>query len=358
MLHDGFMSETSTTARTLRLLELLQARRYWPGGELASRLGVTARTLRRDVERLRALGYHVAARRGPDGGYEIATGGELPPLVFTPDEAVAIAAALASSAASAGAGIGELALAALVKVEQVMPAVGRARMRALRTAVALGAAPVTDPVDPGVLATLAMACRDGERLRVCYTSPTGIADDAERVRRIEPARLVPRGALWYLLCWDLERADWRTLRVDRVTRAEATGVRTAPRAIPMDDAAAFVAQRFGEIERDHTATILIGAPLAEVEGYLRGHARNFTSATGVDGTASTRWHIADRRLEALAAALIWLPWAFEVLDSPELATLLREKSASFAAAAGTGGRPPVAPTATRSLRTTPHRRPS
>src|SRR3954469_1628765 len=141
------MSETSATSRALRLLELLQARRFWPGDELSRRLGVTGRTLRRDVERLRELGYRVDARRGREGGYELSPGSELPPLVFTPEEAAALAAALSSAAANGAAGGGELALTALAKVEHVMPPTLRRRVRTIRSAVSIGAPPDAPRVD-------------------------------------------------------------------------------------------------------------------------------------------------------------------------------------------------------------------
>jgi predicted DNA-binding transcriptional regulator YafY len=327
------MSEISPTTRALRLLELLQARRFWPGPELCDRLGVTERTLRRDVDRLRVLGYRVAARRGPDGGYELATGSELPPLVFTPDEALALAAAAASSAADGMSG--EVTLTALAKLEQVMPQGPRGRVRALRDAVSLGAAPDVPPLDPSVLAALALACRDGERMRVRYIaapSTSGEGDGEEHTRRIEPAGLVPRHGRWYLVCWDLDREDWRILRVDRIRRAEPTGLRFAARPVPGGDAATFVAERM-RAQPLHAATIRIAAPLAEVTARMAGYARDFSAAADGD-PQSTDWRIADVRLEVIAGALLWLVWPFRVLDSPDLSALLRERAARFEAAAG------------------------
>ncbi|MDL9978467.1 helix-turn-helix transcriptional regulator [Microbacterium sp. ASV49] len=324
------MSEISPTSRALHLLELLQARRFWPGPELADRLGVTERTLRRDVERLRTLGYHVAARRGPEGGYELATGGELPPLVFTPDEALALAAAAASSAAAGSTG--EVTLTALAKLEQVMPQGPRGRVRALRAAVSLGAPPDAAPLDASVLAMLALACRDGERMRIRYVSApsvSGEGDGEERTRRVEPAGLVPRNGRWYLVCWDVEREDWRLLRVDRVHRAEPTGLRFPPRAVPGGDAAAFVAERM-RAQPVFAATIRIAAPIDAVTQRMAGYARDFTAVAGDAG--ATDWRIADVRLEVLAGALLWLVWPYRVLDSPELSALLADRAARFAAA--------------------------
>lgn len=347
------MSETSTTARTLRLLELLQARRYWPGPVLAARLGVTERTLRRDVGRLRDLGYRVSARRGRDGGYEMAPGGQLPPLVFTPGEATVIASAVAT--AINGLADAQTGLSALAKVEQVMPSAARRRVQALRSTVALGAGPGTPTVDPEILAMIALACRDGERLRLLYTSatdehggsqdagsgsgesagsPTSPPAGASRTRLVDPVRLVPRGALWYLLCWDVGRRDWRTLRVDRISTAEPTGVRSHPPQVPGGDASAYVEERLAERTRQTSATILIHAPLAEVEGYMGSYASGFSAATGKAGEPVTLWRIADVRPEVLAAALIWLVWPFEVLDSPGLVELLSDLATRFAAASG------------------------
>src|SRR3954447_13418159 len=175
--------------RALRLLELFQARRVWPGGELAQRLGTEARTLRRDIERLRGMGYSIQTRRGPGGGYRLSTGSDLPPLLFSPDEALAVAAALGSSAASGSAGGGELALTALAKIEQVMPATARRRMRALRSSVSLTQTPnaaagaYPTPLDADVLGVLALACRDRERVRLHYMQTAGSEAGRDPVRR-------------------------------------------------------------------------------------------------------------------------------------------------------------------------------
>lgn len=331
------MPESTPTERALRLLGLLQARRSWSGAELAERLGVDGRMLRRDIDRLRRLGYEVEARRGPDGGYRLSTGTDLPPLVFTPDEALAVAAALASSAASGSAGGGELALTALAKIEQVMPAEARRRVRALRstvsfaetTNVAAGAYPA--PLDAGVLGVLALACRDSERVRLRYMHTDGSDAGRDPVRRVEPVALVPRETRWYLVGRDLDRG-WRALRVDRITRAEPTGVRFTPPPIPGGDPMTFLADQLGAPPRTYTATILIRAPTEQVQAYMGGFATDFTSTTLPTGEAATHWRIADVRLEVLAGGLLWLRWPFEVLDSPELARHLRERAEAFAAA--------------------------
>lgn len=331
--------ENSPTGRALRLLELLQARRSWPGGELAERLGVDGRTLRRDVERLRGLGYRIEARRGRIGGYRLATGGDLPPLVFTADEAVAIAAALASSAANGSAGGGELTLTALAKIEQVLPAAVRRRVRALRSSMSLGGgagfAPgaYPAPLDAGVLGILALACRDSEQVRLRYMNTAGTRAGTDSARRVEPTALVPRGTRWYLICRDLDRG-WRALRVDRITRAEPTGLRFPPRTVPGGDPAAFLATELGAPPPRYAATILIHAPIDQVQAYMGGFATDFSPTTLASGEPGTHWHMADTRLEVLAGGLLWVRWRFEVVDPPELAALLRDRAAAFTAAAG------------------------
>lgn len=328
------MPEQSTTERALRLLELLQARRSWSGGELADRLGVDSRTLRRDVERLRRLGYNIEARRGPDGGYRLSTGEDLPPLVFSPDEALAVAAALASSAASGAAGGGEVALTALAKVEQVMPRSVRRRVRALRSSVAFGdttnaaAGAYPAPLNADVLAVLALACRDAERVRLQVMNTEGADTGRESPGHVEPAALVPRQTRWFLVCRDLDRG-WRVLRVDRITRAAATGVRFVPQEVPGGDPVAYVTSRLGAPPRKHRATILIHAPIEQVQAYMGGFATDFSPATTATGEAATRWRIADVRLEVLAGGLLWVRWPFEVLDSPDLAALLRDRATAF-----------------------------
>lgn len=226
----------NTSSRTLRLLTLLQTRRYWPGPLLADRLGVSDRTLRRDIDRLRELGYPVDAHRGVDGGYALAPGAALPPLVVDDDEAMALAIAIQSDLRTGDAG--DAALRALTKIIQVMPRALRARLDAVRSATT--AAPwspdMTAPVDHDVLSTLALGCRDSERVTFGYQAIDGQRSN----RRVEPHRLVPLGQRWYLVGYDLDRHDWRTFRIDRVTHAAGAGVPFAPRTPPFDDVAEFV----------------------------------------------------------------------------------------------------------------------
>ncbi len=217
----------STSARLLRLLSLLQVRRAWTGRELTGRLEVTARTLRRDVDRLRTLGYPIVSTTGVGGGYRLGAGSELPPLLLDDREAVAVALGLRAAAAGAIAGLEEATLGALTKLDQVMPARLRRRLSALHGAIV--PLPHRAPaVDVATLALLAGACRDNERLRFDYR---GRDADATR-RRVEPAGLVSAGFRWYLVAWDLDRGDWRTFRVDRIGEKPARGETFVPRPPP------------------------------------------------------------------------------------------------------------------------------
>lgn len=246
-----------TSARLLSLLSLLQARRDWPGHLLAERLEVSPRTVRRDIDRLRDLGYPIRTAKGPDGGYRLGAGTELPPLLFDDEQAVALAVAL-RTAAGTGAGIEEGAVRALSTVRQVLPARLRHRVDALQvTAVERAGAARRPQADPGVLLTLSAAVRAREVLRFAYTpawpsapvmDPASPGPDGGHVpnppRRVQPHHLVTRGGRWYLVAWDLDREDWRTFRADRIDPRTPTGPRFTPREVPGGDVAAFVAGRF------------------------------------------------------------------------------------------------------------------
>ena len=243
-----------TSARLLSLLSLLQARRDWPGQLLAERLDVSPRTVRRDVDRLRELGYPIQATKGPDGGYRLDAGTELPPLLFDDDQAVALAVAL-RIAITSGAGIEEAAARALTTVQQVLPA----RLRHRVDAVEFTAIHRAPQADPAVLVELGAAVRAREVLRFDY--PGGL-------RRAEPHHLVTRGGRWYLVAWDLERADWRTFRADRMTLRTPNGPRFTPREVPGGDVAAFVAGRFrgaeGAGDWPCRGEVVLDLPAAEV----------------------------------------------------------------------------------------------
>jgi predicted DNA-binding transcriptional regulator YafY len=227
------------SARLLRLLSLLQTPRDWTGSELAERLEVSTRTVRHDIERLRGLGYPVHATRGVIGGYRLEAGAVLPPLLLDDDEAIAVAVGLRTAAGGAVGGIEETSLRALSKLEQVMPSRLRRKVNALQTFTVLVPRDEREStVDPNVLTTLASACRDHARLRFAYKDRVR----ATSHREVEPYRLVNWGRRWYLVAWDLERADWRTFRVDRLSIRLPLGLPFAPRPLPDDDVAAFVAR--------------------------------------------------------------------------------------------------------------------
>ena len=318
----------NTSSRTLRLLSLLQTHRYWPGTELAERLEVSVRTLRRDVDRLRELGYPVDAHRGVDGGYQLAAGAALPPLVVDDEEAVALAIGLQAAAHGSVAGIEESSIRALTKVVQVMPPRLRRRVDALRAMTVPAAWDSTGPtVDPGVLTATAQACWDEQRLQFSYTARGG----EQTVRHVEPHRLVSLGRRWYLVAYDLTRHDWRSFRLDRLREPRSTGVRFRSRELPADDAAAFVRARIDSIPAPHTVEALVHAPAATV----RDQVGRWCSVEDVD----------DRRclLRMTADSLDWPTMAlgavaadFEVLSPPELIDHIREWGDRFSrATAGT-----------------------
>ena len=220
------------SARMLTLLSLLQARREWPGKVLADRLEVTPRTVRRDVDRLRALGYAIASSRGPDGGYRLSAGSDVPPLLFDDEQAVAVAVGLKHAAAS-GVDIGDAADRALATVRQIMPS----RLRHRIDAVEFAAPSTAVRVAPAVIEVVSRAVRDHRTMRFDY------GDGGGPSRSVEPHGLVARDSRWYLVAWDLDRGDWRIFRLDRMSPRSTAGLPFTPRAVPAADPAAFVAAR-------------------------------------------------------------------------------------------------------------------
>jgi predicted DNA-binding transcriptional regulator YafY len=208
----------TASSRLLRLLSLLQTRRHWSGAELAERLAVNPRTLRRDIDRLRELGYPIHASSGVAGGYAFRAGQALPPLLLDDEEAQAVAIALQTAAAGTVSGVEEGSLRALVKLEQVMPARLRRRLEALRSTI-LPLESLRPTVDAGVLASLALACRDQLRVAFAYRDSRG----QDTARTVEPQGLVHTGSRWYLVAWDPAREDWRTFRLDRIEGAPTPG---------------------------------------------------------------------------------------------------------------------------------------
>lgn len=309
-----------TTSRVLALLNLLQTHRQWSGPELAERLGVTERTMRRDIERLRELGYEVAATRGSAGGYRLEAGSSLPPLLLTNDEAVTMAIGL-RLAASEGIDDGEqTTLSALIKLEQVLPSALRTRVSALGEHVrrdAPGRGPDDEPLSPELLAQLALACRDSERIRFHYTTAAGVESD----RLVEPHSLVVVSRRWFLLCWDTTRDAWRTFRLDRMSRFFATHVRVEPRELPAEDAAAFVRESSPVMWGRVTAEVVLDIPVDEARALL---GRWGADAVAID-ERSTSWPIRADSAPGLLSALVWIPATvpFEVRANDETLAGLR-----------------------------------
>ncbi|MGI9607859.1 MAG: helix-turn-helix transcriptional regulator [Acidimicrobiales bacterium] len=250
------------TGRALQLLSLLQTHRLWRGAELAERLEVTERTVRRDVDRLRDLGYPVDASPGSDGGYRLAAGAHLPPLVLDDDEAVAVAVGLRAAAGAAIGGIEETSVQALAKIEQVLPDRLRRRVSALDASVVSlrRAHGDREVVEPDTLSVLASACRDHEEVRFDYQRRDG--NDSRRL--VEPHQLVTAGRRWYLVAWDLRRTDWRTFRLDRLNGAQLAGRRFEERDIPGGDGAAFVATSLASIPRELETLVAVDVSYDEV----------------------------------------------------------------------------------------------
>ncbi len=318
----GSMLETS--ARLLRLLALLQTPRDWTGGELAERLGVSGRTVRTDVERLRTLGYPVLATRGSAGGYRLGAGASMPPLLLDDEEAVAVAVGL-RTAAGGVAGNAEASLRALAKLRQVMPSRLRHRVNTLQTYTVPVPSDRPGPaVAPDVLTALAAACRAHERLRFDYTTHAG---DAVR-REVEPYRLVTWGRRWYLLAFDLDRAGWRTFRVDRLTPRVPTGPRFTPRDLPDGDVADYVSGRVSAAAWRYRARVTVHAP-AEVVADRISAAVGTVEAVDA-GTCVL--HTGADTVETLAVHLGLLNADFVVTEPPELVAHLRTLAARYTAA--------------------------
>lgn len=316
----------NTSSRTLRLLSLLQTHRYWPGAELAGRLDVSVRTLRRDVDRLRELGYPVEAQRGVEGGYQLAAGAALPPLVVDDEEAVALAVGLRLAAQGSVAGIEESSVRALTKVVQVMPPRLRRRIEALRAATVptmWGSGPT---VDVGVLTAVAQACRDEERLRFSYEARGGEHTD----RHVEPHRLVSLGRRWYLVAYDLMRHDWRSFRLDRLGAPSGTRERFRPRELPADDAAAFVRHGIRNVVPPNAFEVVVHAPAETV----RDRVGQWVTVEEIDDERC-RLLMRSDTLDWPAMALGMVGAEFEVVHSPELVGHLRDWAGRFARAAAT-----------------------
>ena len=303
-----------TSARLLRLLSLFQAQRYWSGIELSQRLDVTARTLRRDVDRLRSLGYPVHSTSGIAGGYQLGAGANLPPLLLEDDEAVAVALGLRTAASGGVSGLEEPSVRALMKLEQVLPPRLRHRVAALNAfIVPLETRGPT--VDAKLLSAIAGACRDHEGIRFQYHNRTG----APSARVVEPHRLVHTGYRWYLVAWDIGRKDWRTFRIDRIEGKPKTSTRFQPRKPPEGDFAVFVAKSLTQVQYPYRARVTLHAPLETL-------AKRIPPSGGVleaiDDKSCTL-HTGSHSLEGITIHLSLLGVAFRVHEPPELIEYIR-----------------------------------
>jgi predicted DNA-binding transcriptional regulator YafY len=305
---------TTTSSRLLELLSLLQTRRDWPGAELAERLAVSGRTVRRDVERLRELGYPVESLTGRAGGYRLRAGTAMPPLLLDDEEAIAIAVGLITAARSSVAGIEETAVRALVKLEQVLPAHLRRRVAALGSAT-IAPSFGGPTVAPQHLTLIAAACRDSECVRFAYRR----RDGTESRREVEPHTLVNLGRRWYLVAWDRRREDWRTFRLDRLSGPASTGVRFAPRKLPAKDAAAYVEQSIIEGPHNYEARVTLHVAAGEIAKRVPSH---MGSVEPIDAH-SCEFRTRDYDLSWLALRIAMLGVDFEVSEPPELSDHLR-----------------------------------
>ncbi len=326
---------SQTTQRVLRLLSLLQSGSVWTGPQLAARLGVTPRCIRRDVERLRELGYPVQAAQGVGGGYRLGAGKALPPLLLEDEEAVAVAVSLRLAAGGTVAGASEAALRTLAKLDAVTPPRLRAEIRAITGATETVLAGGTT-VDGDVLLRLARACRDTVRVRFSYAARSG----TESARVVEPYRLVATGRRWYLLAWDIDRADWRTFRLDRMTDVTPTTLRFRPREHP--DPAAYVQRAVTSSPYRHHAVVRVFAGAETVRDRVSPGSAEVEQET--DTTCLLR--AGADSADALAAHLALIGLDLEVLQPPEVREAVVRLGRRLLAAGGEGppGRPrPVRP---------------
>ncbi|HTT21057.1 MAG TPA: YafY family protein [Candidatus Sulfotelmatobacter sp.] len=312
----------NTSARLLRLLSLFQLRRYWSGAELSRRLEVTGRTLRRDVDRLRSLGYPVHSSSGVEGGYQLGAGATLPPLLLDDDEAVAVALGLRTSAQGGVSGMEEASMRALLKLEQVLPPRLRHRVVALHGFVV----PLErrgPTVDANLLSSIAGACRDCECIRFKYQDRTG----SPSLRAVEPHRLVHTGYRWYLVAWDLGRGDWRTFRMDRIDGKPRTSTRFKPRKPPEGDFAKFVSKSLSQVPYPVRARITLHAPMEALVKRIPPSAGVLESI----GANSCLLQTGSYSLEGIAMHLSWLGVDFRVHEPPQLVDYISKLAARFAA---------------------------
>ena len=299
------------TARALTLLSLLQTHRHWKGSELADRLGVTERTVRRDIDRLRELGYPVDAAAGVDGGYRLAVGSHIPPLLLDDEEAVALVIGLQRAAVSAIDGIEQSTLQLVAKLDQILPDRLRRQVDALRSSVEVMAwTPSDEPVPAASLTVLSLACRDHEEVRFDYRRRDG--EDSRRL--VQPHQLVSAGRRWYLVAWDVRREDWRTFRLDRMGAPALAGARFDPRPLPAADASSFVAEGMRSMATEHRATVRVDATPDALDGLSR-----WLGATQTVVEGWTRLDLRSDSLDWLASMVLIIASRFDVaaLDAPQ-----------------------------------------
>lgn len=306
---------SDTTTRALSLLNLLQTHRHWPGSELAGRLGVTERTVRRDVERLRDLGYRIESTPGVAGGYRLEAGSAVPPLLLTDEEAVAMAIGLRVAASQRLVSGPETTITALAKLEQVLPAPLRRRVKALAEAVQPAGISAGAAVSSDVLGELALACRDHERVRFTYTAASG---EVTR-RRVEPHTLAPADRHWYLLCWDVEKDDWRTFRVDRLTGVEHTRVLFEPRPLTSEQVEEFIFVARSWVRQAVEADAVMELPLDQMREYFGQWGQGATAEDEVH----TRWPVGGADFRETMYGLTWIPAGVEY--TTDLASPAREE---------------------------------
>lgn len=290
---------TDTTSRALSLLNLLQTHRHWPGSELAERLGVTERTVRRDVERLRELGYRIESTPGAAGGYRLEAGSAVPPLLLTDEEAVAMAIGLRLAASQRLVRGADTTLTALAKLEQVLPAPLRRRVNALAQTVQPAGIRSGAPVSTELLGELALACRDHERVRFTYTAASGEVT----LRRVDPHALAPADRHWYLLCWDVDKDDWRTFRVDRLSGIQHLRVLFAPKPLTRDEIEEFVLVARSWVRQNVETDAVMAMPLDEMRAWFGQWGQGATA----EDAQHTRWPVGGADWREAMYGLTYIP---------------------------------------------------
>lgn len=294
---------SDTASRALSLLNLLQTHRHWTGQELAERLGVTERTVRRDIDRLRELGYRVESMPGVAGGYRLEAGKAVPPLLLTDEEAVAMAIGLRVAASQRLVSGPETTVTALAKLERVLPARLRRRVKALVETMQPAGINAGAPVSSDVLGELALAIRDHERVRFSYVAASG----AETRRRVEPHALSPAERHWYLLCWDLDRDDWRTFRVDRLSDVEHTRVLFTPKPLTPEEVEEFIFVARSSVRQVVEADAVMEMPFAEMREYFG----QWGQGAEAEDETHTRWGIGGGDFREAMYGLTWIPAGVE-----------------------------------------------